>query len=118
MSKAFETIDQAKAEFPSPEKFRVALVDDVHFRGHRFDALAPRDLLEACGVSVGSMDAFCLSQVPSDRRKFLASDSGWRFIYTYRIPGRNRRTVRFKSEHGDGGACDACTGPYLYRRKP
>jgi len=114
---AFGSIEEAQVEFPTPELFRVALVDDVHFGRGRFDALHSLDLLEACGVAVGDMDNFCISQVPSNRYKARTSDSGWSYIYTYRIPGKSRRSVRFKSEHGDGGVCDACTGPYINRRK-
>lgn len=115
--RAFKTIEEAKAEFPTPEKFRVALVDDVHFEAGRFDGLDSEELLIACGVQPGDVDKFCLSQVPSNRYLFQTSDTGWNFIYTYRIPGKNRRTVRFKSEHGCGGVCESCDGPYVYRRR-
>lgn len=115
-SNPFETLAEAMAEFPSASAFRSALVDDVHFGYGRFSRLSPRELLDACGVKLGEMDEFCLSQVPSDRVAFKNGDSGWSFIYTYRIPGKNRRTVRFQSQHGDGGVCDSCVGPYLYRR--
>ena len=117
ISKAFDTIDEAQAAFPTPEQFRIALVDEVHFGGRRFVGLKARDLMDACGIRIGDVDEFCLSQVPSNWRKFRAGDTGWSFIYTYRILGKNRCTVRFKSEHGDGGVCDSCIGPYLYRRK-
>ncbi len=66
---------------------------------------------------MGNTGGFCISQVPSDRVAFKNSDSGWAFIYTYRISGKNRRTIRFRSEHGDGGVCDSCVGPYVYRRQ-
>jgi hypothetical protein len=112
----FENLVEAISEFPSPAAFRSALVDDVHFDRGRFSRLSPKELLVACGVQIGSMDVFCLSQVPSNRAAFKSGDSGWSFIYTYRIPGRNRRTIRFRSEHGDGGVCDSCVGPYIYRR--
>jgi hypothetical protein len=113
----FEDLAEAISEFPSPAAFRSALVDDVHFNRGRFSRLSPKELLGACGVEIGDMDDFCISQVPSDRVAFRNSDSGWSFIYTYRIPGKNRRTIRFRSEHGDGGVCDSCVGPYIYRRK-
>lgn len=113
----FKTLADAISEFPTSGDFRSALVDDVHFDRGRFAKLSPRELLDGCGVEVGSMDEFCISQVPSDRRAFKNSDSGWSYIYTYRIQGKNRRTIRFKSEHGDGGVCDSCVGPYIYRRQ-
>jgi hypothetical protein len=114
--KPFENLAEAISEFPNPGNFRSALVDDVHFNRGRFALLPPRELLEGCDVAIGSLDVFCLSQVPSNRAAFKSGDSGWSFIYTYRIPGRNRRTIRFRSEHGDGGVCDSCVGPYIYRR--
>lgn len=115
--KAFDNLADAISELPKTSDFRSALVDDVHFNRGRFVKLFPRDLLVGCGVEVGSMDEFCISQVPSDRLAFKNSDSGWSYIYTYRIQGKNRRTIRFKSEHGDGGVCDSCVGPYIYRRQ-
>ena len=115
--KPFEKIAEAISEFSSPADFRCALVDDVHFQRRRFSRLSPQELLEACGVEIGNIDEFCLSQVPSDRVAFKNSDSGWSFIYTYRIQGKNRRTIRFRSKHGDGGLCDSCVGPYIYRRQ-
>ncbi len=115
--KPFQSLPDAISEFPTPSEFRSALVDDIHFSEGRFSKLSPRELLEGCGVAVGSMDEFCISQVPSDRLAFKNSDSGWSYIYTYRIQGKNRRTIRFKSEHGDGGVCDSCVGPYIYRRR-
>ena len=115
--KPFQTLSDATSAFPKPSDFRCALVDDVHFNTGRFAKLSPRELLDGCGVEVGSMDEFCISQVPSDRLAFKNSDSGWSYIYTYRIQGKNRRTIRFKSEHGDGGVCDSCFGPYIYRRR-
>ena len=117
LPKPFENLVEAISEFPSLAAFRAALVDDVHFNRGRFSHLSPKELLGACGVEIGSMDDFCISQVPSDRGAFKNSDSGWSFIYTYRIPGKNRRTIRFQSEHGDGGVCDCCDGPYIYRRE-
>lgn len=112
----FENLVEAISEFPSPDAFRSALVDDVHFDRGRFSRLSPKELLGACAVQIGNMDDFCISQVPSDRTAFKKSDSGWSFIYTYRIPGRSRRTIRFRSVHGDGRVCDSCVGPYIYRR--
>jgi hypothetical protein len=114
--RAFQNLAEAVSEFPKANDFRSALVDDVHFHEGRFAMLSPRELLDGCGVEVGSMDGFCISQVPSDRLAFKNSDSGWSYIYTYRIQGKNRRAIRFKSEHGDGGVCDSCVGPYIYRR--
>ncbi len=115
--KSFDTIDEAIIEFSTPEEFRVALVDDVHFKGGRFDRIGPRDLLEACGVEIGSNDAFCLSEVPSNRAAFNRGDeTGWTRDCTYRIPGKNRRTIRFFSRHGEGGVCEGCEGPYIYTR--
>lgn len=114
---AFKTIEEAQAAFPSPEAFRYALVDDVHSGAGRFDELKPMELLEACGVDVGNIDEFCLSQVCTDRRAMLAGrDMDWRYRYTYRIVGKSRRSVRFQTEHGDGGVCEDIDGPYIYTR--
>lgn len=114
---AFETIEEAQAAFPSPEAFRLALVDDVHSGAGRFDDLKPMELLKACGVDVGNIDEFCLSQVCTDRSAMRAGrDMDWRYRYTYRIVGKGRRTVRFQTEHGDGGVCESIEGPYIYTR--
>lgn len=114
---AFQTIEEAQAAFPSPEEFRFALVDDVHSGTGRFDDLEPMELLKACGVDVGNIDKFCLSQVCTDRRAMLAGrDTDWRYRYTYRIVGKGRRSVRFQTEHGDGGVCESIEGPYIYTR--
>jgi hypothetical protein len=115
--KPFRNLMEAFAEFTAPADFRCALVDDVHFQRRRFSRLTPKELLEACGVEIGNLGDFCISQVPSDRVAFNTGDSGWSCTYTYRIPGKNRRTIRFRSEHGDGGLCDSCVGPYVYRRQ-
>ena len=116
-SGAFKTIEDARAAFPSPASFRIALVDDVHFGEGRFDDLEPMELLKACGVDVGNIDQFCLSQVCTDRRAMLAGrDMDWRYRYTYRIVGKNRRSIRFQTEHGDGGVCEEIEGPYVYTR--
>jgi hypothetical protein len=113
----FKTIDEAKVAFPSPAAFRFALVDDVHSGDGRFDDLKPMELLKACGVDVGNIDEFCLSQVCTDRRAMLAGrDTDWRYRYTYRILGKSRRSVRFQTEHGDGGVCESIEGPYIYTR--
>ena len=113
----FQTIAEAKAAHPTCAEFRFALVDDLHFGHNRFKQIPAMDLLEACGVDVGNIDEFCLSQIPTDRRAMLAGDeTGWRFRYTYKIPGKNRRSVRFQTEHGSGGICKRIAGPYIYRR--
>lgn len=117
LPKAFANINEAKAAFPTPETFRIALVDDVHFDTERFSDLEPMELLRACGVDVGNKDQFCISQVPTDYAAYRRGDeSGWGFRYTYRIAGKGRRTVRFQTEHGDGGVCESCEGPYIYTR--
>ncbi len=116
-TEAFKTIEEAKAAHPKPEGFRIALVDDVHFGTGRFDDLEPMELLKACGVDVGNIDKFCLSQVCTDRSAMRAGrDTDWQYRYTYRIVGKNRRSVRFQSEHGDGGVCESIEGPYIYTR--
>ena len=66
-SQAFRDIEQAQATHPSPAALRIALVDDVHSGAGRFDDLEPMELLKACGVDVGNIDEFCLSQVCTDR---------------------------------------------------
>ena len=78
--KPFENLAEAISEFPNPGNFRSALVDDVHFNRGRFALLSPRELLEGCDVAIGSLDDFCISQVPSNRTAFKNSDSGWAFI--------------------------------------
>ena len=114
---AYKSIEEAQAAFPSPAEFRVALVEDVHLDLGMFEAIRPMDLLQACGVDVGNIDEFCLSQVCTDRMAMRAGrDMDWRYRYTYRIRGKNRRTVRFQTEHGDGGVCEHIEGPYLYTR--
>lgn len=116
-SHPFLTIADAKAAYPTAAEFRVALVDDVHFKQNRLKNIPPLQLLEACGVDVGNIDEFCLSQVLTDRRAMLAGkETGWRFRYTYKIPGKNRRSVRFQTEHGCGGKCEEVLGPYIYTR--
>lgn len=116
-SRAFSRIEEAQAAFPSPKAFRLALVDDVHSGAGRFDDLKPMELLKACGVDVGNIDEFCLSQVCTDRIAMRAGrDMDWRYRYTYRIVGKGRRTVRFQTEHGDGGVCESIEGPYIYTR--
>lgn len=75
------------------------------------------ELLKACGADVGNIDKFCLSQVCTDRRAMLAGrDTDWQYRYTYRIVGKGRRSVRFQTEHGDGGVCENIEGPYIYTR--
>jgi hypothetical protein len=114
---AFSSIEEAQAAFPSPAEFRVALAEDVHSDAGRFNTLKPMDLLQACGVDVGNIDEFCLSQVCTDRRAMRAGrDMDWRYRYTYRISGKNRRSIRFQTEHGDGGVCEHIEGPYIYTR--
>ncbi len=116
-SGTFETIEEAQTAFPSPAAFRLALVDDVHFGNGRFADLKPMDLLKSCGVDVGNIDDFCLSQVCTDRSAMRAGrDADWQYRYTYRIVGKNRRSVRFQTEHGDGGICESIEGPYIYTR--
>lgn len=111
------SIEEAQAAFPSPAAFRIALVDDVHSGDGRFDGLEPMELLKACEVDVGNIDDFCLSQVCTDRSAMLAGrDTDWRYRYTYRIAGKSRRSVRFQTEHGDGGGCESIKGPYIYAR--
>jgi len=113
---SFSNIAEALTAFPLPPQFRLALVDDVHFGEGRFEKLSAKDLMEACGIEIGSFDQFCISQVPSDRAAMNRGDDyGWTFLYTYRIQGRNRRIIRFQSEHGNGGVCEKCVGPYIYR---
>lgn len=113
----FRTIEEAQATHPSPAALRIALVDDVHSGAGRFDDLEPMELLKACGVDVGNVDEFCLSQVCTDRSAMLAGrDTDWRYRYTYRIVGKSRRSVRFQTEHGDGGVCESIEGPYIYTR--
>ena len=113
----FQTIKEANDFFPTAAEFRLALVDDVHFGEKRFSNLDSKELLQACGVESGVNGDFCISQVPSNYAAFKRGDeSGWTFIYTYRIQGRNRRKIRFTTKHGDGGVCESCEGPYIYRR--
>jgi len=113
----FKTIAEAKTAYPTAAEFRIALVDYVHFAQNRLKDIPPLQLLEACGVDVGNIDEFCLSQVPNDRRVMLAGkETGWRFRYTYKITGKNRRSVRFQTEHGCGGKCEEVIGPYIYTR--
>ncbi len=115
----FANITQAKAVFATAEVFRHALVADFHAGDGRFDRLPTRDLMEACGIEVGNIDEFCLSQVATDRRAYLAGhDVGWSFRYTYRIKGRSRKVVRFQSVHGPGGVMESCEGPYVLERRP
>jgi hypothetical protein len=115
----FETIEQAKAVYPTPQAFREALVEDVH-KGHgRFEDLEAVDLLRACGASPGDMDGFCISQVSTNPAAMRAGHEwGWGFKYTYRIEGKGRRTVRFQTVHEDGGVMDCCDGPYVPFRRP
>jgi len=114
---AYKSIEEAQAAFPSPAEFRVALVEDVHLDRGMFKALKPMDLLQACGVDVGNIDEFSLSQVCTDLRAMRAGrDMDWCYRYTYRIVGKVRRSVRFQTEHGDGGVCESIEGPYIYTR--
>lgn len=117
-SSPFKTIEEAKVAYPTPKELRFALVDDIHSGEGRFKNIPPLELLESCGVDVGNIDEFCLSQVPTDRRAMLAGkETGWRYRYTYKITGKNRRSVRFQTEHGCGGLCERAVGPYIFRRK-
>ncbi len=117
--KPFADIAEATAAFATAEGFRHALVADFHAGGGRFDLLPTRELMEACGIEVGNIDEFCLSQVATDRRAYLAGhDVGWSFRYTYRIKGRSRKVVRFQSVHGPGGVMESCEGPYVLERRP
>jgi hypothetical protein len=117
--KPFETIEEAKAAYPTPRAFREALVEDVHRGLGRFDDLEAVDLLRACGASPGDMDDFCISQVSTNPAAMRAGHEwGWGFKYTYRIEGRGRRTVRFQTVHGDGGVMESCEGPYVPFRRP
>jgi len=115
----FVSLLEAKAAFATAEAFRHALVADYHDGEGRFDRLSSRELMEACGIDVGNIDEFCLSQVPTDRRAMLAGrETGWGFRYTYRIKGKSRKVVRFQSIHGDGGVMESCEGPYVLERRP
>lgn len=110
----YTSIKEAQAAFPDPQQFRLALVDDVHDKTDFFSLIPPRDLLEACGAVAGYMDDFCISQVPSSRAAMNRGDSfGWYFIYTYKIEGRKRRKIYFKTQHGCGGRLDDCDGPLI-----
>lgn len=113
VTKPFEDIEEARRAYTDAAAFRTALVDAVHSESGLFDDLEPVDLLRACGASPGSDDEFCIYQSPTDRAAFRRGDDfGWGFQYTYRIPGRSRRSVRFKTVHGPGGALESCEGPY------
>ncbi len=119
LPKLFATLAEAKAVFVTAEAFRHAVVADFHAGEGRFDRLPTRELMEACGIEVGNIDEFCLSQVATDRRAYLAGhDVGWSFRYTYRIKGRSRKVVRFQSVHGPGGVMESCEGPYVLERRP
>jgi hypothetical protein len=114
----FATISEAKAEFVDAEAFRLALVADYHADEGRFSKLATLELMEACGIDVGNVDEFCISQVPTDRRAMLAGmETGWGVRYTYRIQGKARKSVRFQSVHGEGGVMESCKGPCVLVRR-
>jgi len=114
----FRTISEAKEAFVGQEAFRFALVADYHADEGRFSKLSALELMEACGIDVGKIDEFCLSQVPTDRRAMLVGmETGWGFRYTYRIQGKSRKAVRFQSVHGDGGIMESCEGPFVLERK-
>ena len=114
----FATISEAKAAFVSVEALRFALVADCHADEGRFSKLATLDLMEACGIDVGNVDEFCISQVPTDRRAMLAGmEAAWGFRYTYRVQGKSRKAVRFQSVHDDCGVMESCEGPYVLVRK-
>jgi len=114
-----KSIEEAQTAFPDQEQFRLALVDDVHDNTELFSLIPPLDLLEACGAEAGEMDDFCISQVPSSRAAMNRGDSfGWYFIYTYKIEGKKRRKIYFKTEHGCGGVMDNCDGPLTRIIKP
>lgn len=115
----FKSIEEAQTAFPDQQQFRLALVDDVHDKTELFSLIPSRDLLEACGVEAGDMDDFCISQVPSNRAAMNRGDDfGWYFIYTYKIEGKKRRKIYFKTEHGCGGRFQGCDGPLTRIRKP
>lgn len=60
--KPFENLAEALAGFTAPADLRCALVDDVHLQGRRFSRLTPKELLQACGVEIGNLGEFCISQ--------------------------------------------------------
>jgi hypothetical protein len=102
----------------SVEALRFALVADYHANEGRFSKISTLELMQACGIDVGNIDEFCLSQVPTDRRAMLAGmETGWGFRYTYRIQGKSRKAVRFQSVHDDCGVMESCEGPYVLVRK-
>lgn len=118
-SPPFRDLSEACAAYPTPQEFRYAVVADYHAGTGRFRRLPTHELMEACGIEVGNIDEFCLSQVATDRRAYLAGhDVGWSFRYTYRIKGRSRKVVRFQSVHGPGGVLESCDGPYVLERRP
>jgi hypothetical protein len=116
-AKPYKDLAEALTAHPTPAEFQKALVDDLHFEQERFKNISADELFHACDVDGDNMERFRIFTRPSSRRLFQTSDTGWWFICTYSIKGRNRRRVRFETHIGDRGVIDYYEDPYAYRRR-